>query len=525
MQYSTLFSCFLLTLLGSSLSAQKYDLLIKGAEIFTGEANATLQKAEVAIKGERIARVAPRIRARASRVITADGLILSPGFIDLHAHLEPLPLDPQAQSHVRQGVTTALGGPDGGGPLGIGAYLDSLSAQGIGLNVAYLIGHNTVRNHVMGLVNRTPLPEELGQMQGYVAKAMREGAFGISTGLKYLPGTYAQLDEIVALSKVASQYGGIYTSHLREEGLGLLDGVAEAISIAQLANIPVVLTHHKAIGIKMWGSSRQTLAMVDSARARGLDVCVDQYPYTASFTGISVLVPSWALEGGPVRQLARRAQDSTLRDSILKGIIFNLLNDRGGGDLRRIQFGNFDWKPELNGKTLYDWAILEGLEPTVENGAELVLQAQLHGGAGCIFHAIGEEDVVRIMRHPQTMIASDGRLSQPGKDHPHPRAYGTFPRVLGHYVRHEKVLPLTQALYKMTGQPALRLGLTERGFIRKGYFADITLFDQTKIQDKSTFEAPHQYPEGIPFVIINGKVVVDNGEYQDLRAGKTLKKQ
>jgi len=486
--YSLLFSFFL----WNGLSAQKYDILVRGAEIFSGEAEARLQKGDVAIKGERIARIAPRIRAKAKRVISAEGLVLSPGFIDLHAHLEPLPLDPEAQSHVRQGVTTALGGPDGGSPLGIGAYLDSLNAQGIGLNVAYLIGHNTVRNHVMGLINRAPLPEELKLMQGYIAKAMREGAFGISTGLKYLPGTYAKLDEIVALSKVAAQFGGIYTSHLREEGLGLLEGVAEAIAIAQLADIPVVLTHHKAIGIKMWGSSRQTLAMVDSARALGLDISIDQYPYTASFTGISVLIPSWALEGGQVRQLARRCEDPVLRDSILKGIVFNLLNDRGGGDLRRIQFANFDWKPELNGKTLYDWALLEGLEPGVENGAELVLQAQLHGGAGCIFHAIGEEDVRKIMQHPQTMIASDGRLSRPGKDHPHPRAYGTFPRVLGHYVREEKVLPLEKALFKMTGQPALRLGLSDRGFIRKGYFADITLFDPKSIKDNSTFETPHQ---------------------------------
>ncbi|MFM8361424.1 MAG: N-acyl-D-amino-acid deacylase family protein, partial [Haliscomenobacter sp.] len=283
--------------------------------------------------------------------------------------------------------------------------------------------------------------------------------------------------------------------------------------------------HHKAIGIKMWGASKKTLAMVDSARARGLDVAIDQYPYTASFTGISVLIPSWALEGNPVREFTRRCEDPLLRDSIKQGIIFNLLNDRGGGDLRRIQFGSFDWKPELNGKTLHDWALQEGLEPNVENGAELVIQAQMHRGAGCIFHAISEEDVRRIMQHPQTMIASDGRLSQPGKDHPHPRAYGTFPRVLGQYVREEKVLSLEQALFKMTAQPALKMGLHDRGFLRKGYYADLTLFDPATVRDQSTFEAPHQYATGIPYVILNGKVVVDNGEYRDLRAGKALRRQ
>lgn len=505
------------------MAAQRYDVIIQNGKVFDGSPNG-FSNVDIAIRGEKIARIAPQIHKKAARTIDASGLVVSPGFIDLHTHLEPLTLDPQAQSHVRQGVTTALGGPDGGGPLRIGSYLDSLTALGIGLNAAYLIGHNTVRNHVMGLVNKAPTPQELQEMEQWVEKGMQDGAFGISTGLKYLPGTYAKLDEIVALSKVAARNGGIYTSHLREEGLGLLEGVGEAIQIAELAQIPVVLTHHKAIGIKMWGSSTKTLAMVDAARARGLDVMIDQYPYTASFTGISVLIPSWALEGNPVKEFSRRCEDPILRDSIKRGIIFNLLNDRGGGDLRRIQFGSFDWKPELNGKTLHDWALLEGLEPTVENGAELVIQAQMHRGAGCIFHAISEEDVRRIMQHPQTMVASDGRLSQPGKEHPHPRAYGTFPRVLGHYVREEKVLSLEQALYKMTGQPATRLGLTDRGFIKKGYFADFTLFDPQTISDKSTFEAPHQYAEGIPYVLINGKVVVDQGIYQDVRAGKALKK-
>ncbi|MBV6426421.1 MAG: D-aminoacylase [Haliscomenobacter sp.] len=522
---SASFFAGLFLLLSAALSAQRYDLLIRNGQVFEGSAGATLWKADLAIKGGKILRVAPEIKGKSAREIDARGLVVSPGFIDLHTHLEPLPLDPQAQSHVRQGVTTALGGPDGGGPLGIGSYLDTLSAIGIGLNTAYLIGHNTVRNHVMGLVNRAPTADELRQMEDWIEKAMKEGAFGISTGLKYLPGTYAKLDEIVALSKVAARHGGIYTSHLREEGLGLLEGVAEAIQIAELAGIPVVLTHHKAIGLKMWGSSVKTLAMVDSARTKGLDVMIDQYPYTASFTGISVLIPSWALEGHPVREFARRCEDPILRDSIKQGIIFNLLNDRGGGDLRRIQFGSFDWKPELNGKTLYDWAILQGLEPNVEHGADLVIEAQIHRGAGCIFHAISEEDVRRIMKHPQTMVASDGRLSQPGKDHPHPRAYGTFPRVLGHYVREEKVLTLEEALFKMTGQPALRLGLDKRGFIRKGYYADLTLFDPATVKDKSTFEAPHQYPEGIPYVLVNGKMAIDNGAYQDVRAGKPLRRK
>lgn len=478
---------------------------------------------DIAVNGEKIVKLSKKVRGKAQKEIDAAGLTVSPGFIDVHTHLEPLPLLPDAQSHIRQGVTTALGGPDGSCPLPLGDYLKSLESQKIGYNVAYLVGHNTVRNHVMGLVDREPTPQELEEMKQLIAKAMQEGAWGISTGLKYLPGTYAKLNEVVALSKVASEYGGIYTSHLREEGLGLLDGVSEAIAIAEQADIPVVLTHHKVVGAPMWGSSQKTLAMVDSARAQGLDVMIDQYPYTASFTWLGILIPSWSLEGDPYLEFAKRCENPILRDSIKKGIIFNLINDRGGNDLRRVQFSNFNWKPELAGKTLYDWVVQEGLEPNIENGAELVIQAQLHRGAQCIFHAMSEEDVEQIMQHPQTMIASDGRLSDLGKGHPHPRAYSTFPRVLGHYVREKATLPLQTAIHKMTGLPAYRMGLDDRGLIKEGYFADITIFDANKIIDKATFYEPHQYPEGISYVIVNGQVVLEQGVYHDVRPGKVLR--
>lgn len=516
--------CLLLCLLYlASCKTPSYDLIIRNGKVYDGS-GVEGQDLDIAINGEQITKIGKRIKGKTNQEIDAAGLAVSPGFIDVHSHLEPLPYLPDAQSHIRQGVTTALGGPDGSCPLPIGAYLDSLESQGIGYNVAYLVGHNTVRNHVMGLVDREPNPEELEQMKQLIAKSMQEGALGISTGLKYLPGTYAKLDEVVALSKVAAEYGGIYTSHLREEGLKLLDGVGEAITIADQANIPVVLTHHKVVGAPMWGSSKKTLAMVDSARAKGLDVMIDQYPYTASFTWLAILIPSWALEGDPYIEFAKRCENPILRDSIKKGIVFNLINDRGGNDLRRVQFSHFNWKPELAGKTLQDWAIQEGLEPNVENGAELIIQAQLHRGAQCIFHAMSEEDVERIMQHPQTMIASDGRLTDLGKGHPHPRAYSTFPRVLGYYVREKKVLPLHKAIHKMTGLPARRMGLTDRGLIKAQYFADLTIFDPKKIIDKATFQEPHQYPEGISYVIINGQVVLENGEYRDVRAGKVLRR-
>lgn len=505
--------------------SQTFDIIIKNGTLYMASSTKPFIQASVGIKGGKIVKIAPRIKDSAKKIIDARGLIVSPGFIDLHAHLEPLTLDPEAKSHVMQGVTTALGGPDGGGPLPLSDYFKELASLGIGLNVGYLVGHNSVRNEVMGMENRTPSKEELEKMKELIEANMKAGAYGISTGLKYLPGSFSKVEEVIELSKMASKYGGIYTSHLREEGLGLIEGVREAILISREANIPVVLTHHKAIGIPMWGASKLTLALVDSARKVNLDIMMDQYPYTASFTGIGVLIPAWALEKNKNIDFSNRIADPVLRDSIKKGIIFNLLNDRGGGDLKRIQFGQFGWKPHLEGKTLYDWALLEKLEPNMENGADLVIQAQLHQGAGCIFHVISEEDVQRIMKHPMTMIASDGRLSEPGKGHPHPRAYGTFPRVLGHYVRDEKVLTLSQALYKMTALPAYRMGLNNRGKLMVGNYADITMFNPKTIKDKSTFENPHQYPIGIPYVIVNGKVVVDNGVYKDLRAGMVLKKQ
>jgi N-acyl-D-aspartate/D-glutamate deacylase len=498
----------------------EFDILIINGTIYDGTGSEPFQ-GDLGIKADRIISIGDLSNSIAKETIDAKGFVVSPGFIDMHTHLEPIMEMPLAESLVRQGVTLALGGPDGGSPWPLGSYLDTLDNFGLGVNVAYLIGHNTIRKEVMGLEDRQPNPQELELMKSYIKQAMDEGAFGISTGLKYLPGTFAKIDEVIALSAIAAQSGGIYTSHLREEGLGLIEAVQEAISISRQAQIPVVLTHHKAIGIKMWGASSRTLAMVDSARAIGLDIMMDQYPYTASHTGISVLIPSWALENG---EFATRVENPALKDSIKKGIIFNILNDRGGKDLNRIQFSRVEWDPSLEGKTLNDWVIREGKEPTIENGAELVIQAQLNGGTGTIYHAMDESDVERIMKHPMTMIGSDGRLSQPGDGHPHPRAYGTFPRVLGYYVRDKKVLTLSEAIHKMTGLSAKRLGLTNRGIIKERAVADITIFSADQISDQSTFTDPHQYPLGIKFVIINGEFVMKNSEYLAVPAGKVIRK-
>ncbi len=497
-----------------------YDVVILNGTVYDGTGSEPFT-ADIGIRGERIATIGDLDDAQATRVIDAKGLAVSPGFIDMHTHLGPIMRMPLAESHVRQGCTTALGGPDGGGPWPFGEYLDSLETFDLGINVAYLVGHNTVRRRVMGMEDRKPTGQEMDTMKSFIGQAMEAGAFGISTGLKYLPGTFSELDEVIELSKVASGAGGIYTSHLREEGLGLLEAVEEAIIISREAQIPVVLTHHKAIGVKMWGASSKTLSMVDSARLAGLDIMMDQYPYAASHTGISVLIPSWAMEGN---KFSERVEDPVLKDSIKSGIIFNILNDRGGNDLNRIQFSRVSWKKELEGKTMKDWAEMEGLEPTVENGAELVIKAQLNGGTGTIYHAMDEADVENIMKHPMTMTGSDGRLSQPGEGHPHPRAYGTFPRILGHYVRDKQLMPLETAIHKMTGLSAQRLGIDDRGFLKEGNYADITLFDPETIIDKASFTEPHQYPDGIPYVIVNGTLAVDEGNFQGVGYGKVLRK-
>ena len=273
----------------------------------------------------------------------------------------------------------------------------------------------------------------------------------------------------------------------------------------------------------MWGKSALTLAMIDSARARGIDVMADVYPYTATHTGISVLVPSWALADGD-SAFARRTRDRVLRDSITRGIIFNILNDRGGGELRRVQFSRVSWDRTLEGRTLADWATRRALPPTPETGARLVIEAILNGGANAIYHVLDEGDVRRIMRHPASMVASDGRLSTPGDGHPHPRAYGTFPRVLGHYARDERVLTLEQAVHKMSGMPAARLGLTDRGVLREGAAADVLVFDARRVADRATFARPHQYAMGIDYVFVNGVAAVDRGRFMDRRAGRVLRR-
>jgi dihydroorotase/N-acyl-D-amino-acid deacylase len=504
------------------LPGEGYEVVFTGGTVIDGT-GAPGYRADVAVRGDRIVAVSRvPLQAGGARVIPIDGHVVAPGFIDLHAHLEPIPTLRDAESSVRQGVTTALGGPDGGGPYPFGEYLANLENGGVSMNVGFLAGHNTIRRRVMGTAARGPTSEELRQMEAMVSESMRDGAFGMSTGLFYVPGNYSETDEVVALSRRAAEAGGIYTSHLRLEGLGLIDGVAEAIEIGRRANIPVVLTHHKAVGRAMWGQSVTTLRMIDSARAAGVDVMADQYPYTATQTGLAALIPQWAMADGD-SAFAGRTRDPVLRDSLHRGIVFNLENDRGGGDMRRVQFGRFRAEEWLEGKTLHDWVVQRALPVTLASGADLIIEGMLRGGASMVYHVLDEGDVERIMAHPQVMVASDGRLTRPGDGVPHPRSYGTFPRVLAHYVRDRGVLPLEAAVRKMTSMPADRIGLADRGRIAVGMKADLVVFNPATVKDEATFANPHQYPTGIPYVMVNGRLPVDGNQFHDLRSGRVLR--
>jgi dihydroorotase/N-acyl-D-amino-acid deacylase len=371
-------------------------------------------------------------------------------------------------------------------------------------------------------VNRKATPDEIVKMQALVEHGMRDGAFGMSTGLFYVPGTFTPTGEVIELAKVAGRMGGIHTSHQRDDASRVLDSVKETIAIGEGGSLPTQITHHKVIGSANWGKSVDTLRLVDEARARGVDVTIDQYPYTASATGISAaLLPAWVLEGPRADQLARLKNPESRAKAKAESITM-IRDERGGGDPKNVTFSSCGFDPSLTGKTLTDATRKRGLEPSIENAAETVLWIHEQGGCSGIFHAMSEDDLVRILKHPATMIASDGEVPTFGRANPHPRSYGTFARVLGVYVREQHVLTLEDAIRKMTSFPASRLGLHDRGVIRPGAKADLAVFDPARVRDTATFDQPHQYAEGFTFVIVNGQVVFENGQMTPARPGKVL---
>lgn len=507
--------------IGTGYAQESYDVLIQGGRIVDGSGNPWYE-ADVGIRGERVVRIGDLSGSTAEAVIDATGLVVSPGFIDPHTHALRGIFDvPNAESSLLQGVTTLTEGNDGSSPFPIDEHYRAIDEARISPNWAVFVGQGTIRELVIGSDDRAASPAELQQMKDMVASAMEQGALGISTGLFYVPGSFTPTEEVVELSRVAANYGGIYISHIREEAAQLLDSVAETIQIGEQANIPVQVTHHKVIGVENWGSSVDSLRMIDEARARGIDVTVDQYPYTASQTGITALIPQWAQEGGEERMIARIDSPET-RGSVKAAIVDKILYDRGGGDPRNVFISRNPRDRSMEGKNLAELTEERGMNPTPENAAEVVMDIVKAGGATAVYHAIGPEDVDRIMRHPAAAIGSDGPVAPFGVGAPHPRQYGTFARVLGHYVRERGVITLEEAVRKMSSMSAQRLGIRDRGLLVEGFFADIAVFDADVVRDMATFEDPHQYAIGVEYVLVNGELVVEGGRHTGRRPGKIL---
>ena len=498
-----------------------FDLIIRGGRIVDGTGNPWFS-ADLGVRGDRIASIGDLTEASAPHVIAADGLVVAPGFIDPHTHARRgIARVPTADNALLQGVTTLTEGNDGSSPFPIGEHLRQMTELAISPNWAVYVGQGTIRSRVVGDGDRTATPAELSEMSALVDQAMAEGALGLSTGLFYVPGVFSSTEEVIVLARAAAAHGGIYISHMRDEAQGLLDSVRETIRIGEEAGLPVQMTHHKAIGRDAWGLSSESLALVDAARARGVDVTIDQYPYTASQTSITAVVPAWAQDGGRADLIARLSDPETRR-RIKTEIVYRIDRDRGGGDPDNIVIGLCEWDPSLEGQSLADIATARGLEPTLANAADLVMEIIERGGARAIYHAMTETDVERIMRHPVTAIGSDGGVSVLGEGVPHPREYGTFARVLGRYVRERGVLTLEDAVRKMSSATAQRLGLVNRGLLRAGYFADIVILDAERIRDRATFENPHQYAEGVTHVLVNGVLVVDDTRHTGARPGRVL---
>jgi N-acyl-D-amino-acid deacylase len=514
--------CFLTYVAVLTAQAPPYDLILRNGRIVDGSGS-PWYRGDVAIRGDTIMRIAPSITESAARVIDVGDQVIAPGFIDIHSHArEGIFEVPAAENYIRQGVTTVIEGPDGSSPLPIADFLAKLNALQKTINIGTMIGQGSVHAAVIGVTDRKPTADELATMRTLVEQGMKDGAFGLSSGLFYVPGTFSSTDEVIELAKVAARFNGIYISHMRDEASRVVDSVKETIAIGERGGLPTQLTHHKIIGTGNWGKSIETLKLVDEARRRGVDATIDQYPYTASSTSVgAALLPAWAQEGGR-EKVVGRLKDPNTRTDIKAEVVRTIQNERGGGDPKNVVLARCDWDASLDGKDLAEVTRMRGMEPTVANAAEAAMWIVEQGNCSGIFHAIAEEDLRQILRHPATMIASDGGIPVFGKASPHPRNYGTFARVLAVYVRDLNVITLEDAVRKMSSFPAQRLRLTERGLLRPGMKADVAVFDPVRVRDAATFEKPHQYAEGFSTVIVNGKIVLDNASLQPARPGRVL---
>jgi N-acyl-D-amino-acid deacylase len=505
------------------LHAADYDILIRNARVVDGTGNPWF-RSDVGVRDGRIADIGRLNGRSAYRTIDADGRVLSPGFIDVHTHIEgTVEKVPRADNFLLDGVTTVITGNCGGSEVRLGEWFQKLDKLGLGVNVGSLIGHNSVRRTVMGTANRSATPDEIRQMQSLVEQGMRDGAVGFSTGLIYIPGTYSDTAEVISLEKAAGKYGGVYASHMRDEGAKVLDAIQEAVTAGKEAGVPVQLSHFKIDNRSLWGSSTKSLDLVEKYRREGVDVVVDQYPYDRSSTDLSMIVPSWALADGPPA-IQKRLADPATRARIAAEME-KTVTALGHADYSYAAIASYQADPSVEGKTITEVAALRGRPKTLRGDIDTALEMLEKGGAQMVYHSMGEDDVERIMHYPNTAFASDSGIRELGVGKPHPRGYGTNARVFAVYVRDKKVLTVEDAVRRMTSLPARTFGLKDRGLVKPGMAADLVLFDPAKVQDKATFADPHHYSEGFDLVIVNGKIAVESSKPTDAKSGKVVRLQ
>jgi N-acyl-D-amino-acid deacylase len=500
--------------------AATYDIIIRNGRVIDGTGNPAFF-ADIAISQGRIAEMG-RVTGTAPQQIDAKGLIVAPGFIDVHTHADDVALMPKAENFVRMGVTTIVAGNCGGSALDMAQFFREVEQTNVAVNVATLVGHNTVRRKAMGGdFDRPPTAGELDQMRAMVRQAMVDGAVGLSTGLIYQPGVFSHTDEILELAKVAAAYDGIYTSHMRYEDKQIRKALDEVFEVARGAHIRAEVSHIKLSGPTAWGQADQVLEYIEKARTNGLDITQDQYAYTASSTGLSQLIPEKALEGGR-EQFQKRIADPAHKAAVVNEMKQNL-RSKGRQDYAYAVIASCKHDKSLDGLNVAEAAKAKRGSDSLDDQIELVLDIQAHGGASGVFHGMSEDDLKLFMQHPNTMVACDSGIRKMGEGVPHPRGYGNNARVLARYVRELHVLRLEDAIRKMTSLPANTFHFKGRGELRDGNWADIVIFDADHVQDNATYKDPHHYASGIPYVLVNGILVINNGEHTGAKAGQALR--
>ena len=506
--------------LAACLLAADYDLLIRDARVIDGAGNPWF-RADVAVSGGKIAAIGRLAGRTADRTIDAGGRVVAPGFIDVHTHVEgSVEKLPRGDNYLLDGVTTIVTGNCGGSRVALGDWFRELEGLPLGVNLATLIGHNSVRAQVMGTANRKAAPEEIAQMQELVETAMREGAVGFSTGLIYIPGTYSETAEVVALAKAAAKHGGVYASHMRDEGEHVLEAIHEAAQVGREAGMPVQISHFKIDNRRLWGTSVQSIELVERYRREGVDVVVDQYPYDHSSTNLGITLPSWALADG--REAIIERLQSTETRARIKSEMLARLAALGHDDYSYARVASFEADRALEGKTISEINRERGRQAAASDEVETILDILATGMPSSVYHSMGLADVERIMRYPNTAVASDGGIREFGVGVPHPRSYGTNARVLAEFVRGRQIITLEDAIRRMTSLPARTFGFTDRGLIREGLAADLVVFDPGRVRDKATYTEPHQYTEGFDYVLVNGVVMVADGQLTEARGGQVL---